>query len=272
LIKGDITQKDVVLDATRGCQVIFHLAAQVHVDRSIIEPERTFAVNTIGTLNVLEAAMQSDVELLIYASTSEIYGSAIHVPMNEKHEMNPGSPYAASKAAADRLCFSYYNTYRLPVVIVRNFNTFGPRQADIGYAAAIPQFIRRVLQNLPPLIYGDGEQTRDYMYINDAVKAYDLVFESPEKALGKAINFGSGNEISINKLAKIIVKLCGKGNLELVYLPSRPGEVRRLYADIKCANDTLGFKPDYDLEKGLKELIEWYQQGKYEEWRAYAEE
>lgn len=272
LIKGDVTQKEILIDATRDCSVIFHLAAQIHVDKSIIEPERTMEINTIGTLNVLEAVMRNDVEVLIYASTSEVYGSALYVPMDEKHEMNPASPYAASKAAADRLCFSYYNTYQLPLVIVRCFNTFGPRQADAGYAAVIPQFIRRVLQGLPPLIYGDGKQTRDYMYVKDAVKAYSLVFESAEKLLGKTINFGSGSEVSINKLADTIIKLCGyKGKMSPAHIVSRPGEVKRLYADITNAKNLLGFKPEYSLEKGLGELIEWYRQGKYEEWRAYHE-
>lgn len=268
LIKGDVTKKEVVQEAVKGVDVVYHLAAQVHVDRSIIEPESTFAVNTLGTLNILEAALQSDVEIIIYASSSEVYGSAQQVPMNESHPLNPGSPYAASKAAADRMCFAYHNTYKLPVTIIRCFNTYGPRQSDIGYAAAIPQFIRRVLQGLPPIIYGDGKQTRDYMYIQDAVKAYDLLLQSHQKLLGKAVNFGTGNELNISELARSVIRLCGQEkHLQPVHVAERPGEVKRLCADTTLAKQELGFKPEYDIEKGLSELIEWYKQGRYEEWR-----
>lgn len=270
LIKGDIRKKEIVVEATRGVDIIFHLAAQVHVDRSIVEPEHTFGVNVLGTLNILEAALQNDTGLIIYASSSEVYGSAQYAPMAENHPLNPASPYAASKVAADRMCFAYYNTYKLPIVIVRCFNTYGPRQTDIGYAAVIPQFIRRVLQGMPPIIYGDGKQTRDYMYINDAVKAYDLVCQSPQKLLGKAVNFGTGSEASILQLAKSVIRLCGQQkHLRPLLAAPRPGEVKRLCADITLAKSELGFEPGYTLDDGLRELIAWYEQGRYEEWRAY---
>lgn len=270
LIKGDITKKELVQEAVKGIDIILHLAAQIHVDKSIIEPEHTFQTNAIGTLNILESALQNDVELVVYASTSEVYGTAQQVPMNESHVLNPGSPYAASKVAADRMCFAYHNTYKLPVVIVRCFNTYGPRQSDIDYAAVIPQFIRRVLQGSPPIIYGDGRQTRDYMYVKDAVYAYGLVLKSPQKLLGKAINFGTGREVSILELAQSIIRLCGQeSHLKALHVAERPGEVKRLCADITLATNEVNFKPKYSLEKGLKELIEWYKQGRYEEWKAY---
>ena len=197
MIRGSITDRELLAKATSNVDVVFHLAAQIHVDRSIIEPRHTFDVNTLGTLNILDAALENDIELVVYASTSEVYGSAKYVPMDEDHPLNPASPYAATKAAADRLCFSYYNTYKLPVVIVRCFNTYGPRQKGSGYAAAIPMFIKRALAGLPPVIYGDGKQTRDYMYVKDTVDAYNLVLNSHNNILGKAINFGTGKEISI---------------------------------------------------------------------------
>ena len=271
MIRGSITSKEVVEKATTGIDVIFHLAAQVHVDRSIIEPRHTFEVNTLGTLNVLDVSLENDVELLVYASTSEAYGSALHVPMNEEHPLNPASPYAASKAAADRLCFSYYNTYRLPVVVMRSFNTYGPRQKGSGYAAAIPKFIERVLSGVPPVIYGDGSQTRDYMYVKDAVAAYRSVLKSYERVLGKAINFGTGKEISILRLANTIIKLGGAKNV-CMHVAPRAGEVKRLCADITLAQKELGFRPKFTIEAGLKEFMEWYKQGKYEEWRAYSRE
>ena len=267
LIKGDITDKGLVRDAVRGVDVVFHLAAQVHVDKSIVEAERTFVVNAIGTLNILDAVLQNDVKL-IYASSSEVYGAAQTPQISESHPLNPASPYAASKVAADRLCFAYWSTYKLPVVVMRSFNTYGARQADIGYAAAIPLFIRRVLQGLPPIIYGDGRQTRDYMYIKDAVEAYSLVFESFDKVVGRAINFGTGKDVSILKLAESVIDLCGQtGKLKPFFAEKRPGEVKKLCADISLAKKELGFEPKYDIERGVGEIIEWYKEGRYEEWR-----
>lgn len=268
MIRGSITEEELIAKATTNVDVIFHLAAQIHVDRSIIEPRHTFEVNTLGTLNILDAALENDIKLVVYASTSEAYGSAKRVPMDEDHPLNPASPYAASKAAADRLCFSYYNTYKLPVVIVRCFNTYGPRQKDSGYAAVIPNFISRALQGSPPVIYGDGTQTRDYMYVKDAVNAYKLILESYENILGKAINFGTGKEISINELAQTILRLCGM-KAEPIHAAPRAGEVKRLCADISLAREQLGFKPKYSIDQGLKEFVQWYKQGKYEEWKAY---
>lgn len=273
LIRGDIRNKEVVEKAMDSVDVVFHLAAQVHVDKSIIDPRYVFEVNTFGTLNILDSALENDVELVIYASSSEVYGSAQYVPMDEKHPLNPASPYAASKAAADRLCFAYYNTYKLPVVIVRCFNTYGPRQSDTGYAAAIPKFIRRVMQGLPPVVYGDGKQTRDYMYVKDAVKAYNLVLNSYENPVGKTINFGTGREVSIKELTDKIISLFGrKRKIKPIHVASRPGEVKRLCADISLAKKELGFEPEYDIVKGLKEFIKWYKAGRYEEWLAYRTE
>jgi UDP-glucose 4-epimerase len=163
------------------------------------------------------------------------------------------------------MCYAYWNTYKLPVVIVRCFNTYGARQSDSGYAGAIPLFIKRVMQGLPPIIYGTGEQTRDYMYVKDTVQAYDLVLKSGDKLFGKAVNFGTGNDVSINKVAEIILS-CLKSNLKPVHAPERPGEVTRLCCNAGLAKNSLGFKPQYDINQGLCELIEWYQRGNYEGW------
>jgi len=270
LVRGSITDRELIRKATSDIDVIFHLAAQIHVDRSIIEPRQTFEVNTFGTLNILDAALENNIELVVYASSSEVYGSAKYIPMNEDHPLNPASPYAASKAAADRLCFSYYNTYKLPVVVVRCFNTYGPRQRDLGYAAAIPKFIRRALSGLPPVIYGDGKQTRDYMYIKDAVNAYKLVLKSYENVVGKAVNFGTGREINILELANTVLNLCGN-DATPIHVAPRAGEVTRLCADISLARKELDFVPKYTIEKGIKEFLKWYKEGRYEEWIAYTE-
>lgn len=267
LVRGDIRDKRVVDKAIEGVDIVLHLAAQVHVDKSIISPRSTFEINTLGTLNVLDSALENDVELVVYASSSEVYGSALHIPIDEQHPLNPASPYAASKAAADRLCFSYYSTYKLPVVVVRCFNTYGPHQARIGYAAVIPKFIRRSLAGLPPVVYGNGKQTRDYMYIEDSVRAYDLVLNSYEKLVGGAVNFGTGKEISILNLANLTISLTGlKGKLKPIHVDPRPGEVTRLCAGIELAKKTLDFEPKFSIENGLEKTIMWYKDGRYEEW------
>lgn len=272
LIRGSVTDRELIRRVTTDVDIILHLAAQVHVDRSIIEPRNTFNINTLGTLNILDSALENDTELVVYASTSEVYGSAQYIPMDEDHPLNPASPYAATKAAADRLCFSYFNTYKLPVVVVRCFNTYGPRQKDTGYAAVIPKFIRRVLSQSPPVIYGDGKQTRDYMFINDAVQAYKLILGNYEIVLGKVINFGTGKDIQILKLANLIIELCGnKDNLKPIHVAQRSGEVKRLCADITLAKKELNFKPKFSIEMGLNHFIKWYKEGRYEEWKAYEE-
>lgn len=265
LIKGDVRDHDLLQRITTDVDVIFHLAAQIHVDKSIVDPVETVDVNIKGTLNILDVSLENDVKHIIYASSSEAYGSAKHAPMNEDHPLNPDSPYAASKAAADRLCYSYYRTYKMNVSIIRNFNTFGPRQKSGGYGGAISIFTDRALRGMPPIIYGDGLQTRDYMYIEDAVQAYNIVYEAGEKLAGQAVNFGSGKETTILDLAKTITSLCGRKDLTPVHVEPRPGEVRRLCADTTVAK-SLGFKPKYTLEEGLKELISWFKKYKHEEW------
>ena len=270
LIYGDVRDKETLRKITQDIDIIFHLAALTNVDQSIVDPQTTYEVNTLGTLNILNIALENYTDQVIVASSSEVYGTAQYIPMDEKHPLCPASPYAASKVAADRLCFSYYNTYKMNVTIIRNFNTFGPRQRSIGYGGVMPIFIRRVLQGMPPIIYGDGKQTRDYIYIKDVVGAYDKIFNGYDSLAGKAINFGSGKEVLIIDLANMIIDLCGN-NLNVVHVAPRPGEVERLCADTSKAREELGFELEYDLEKGLSEYIDWHKKGKYEEWRAYSE-
>lgn len=245
---------------------IIHLAAQIHVDRSIIEPRETYETNVLGTLNVLELARRYDVEKVIYASTSEVYGSAQYVPMDEKHPLDPMHPYGASKLAADRMCHAYIQTYGASICIVRLFNTFGPRQKDTGYGGAISIFAKRVLNNQPPIIYGDGKQSRDYLYVEDAVKAYELVLES-KKDLRRPINFGTGKDITILDVANKVIRLFGKGNkIKPIHVAPRPGEVRKLVADNKKAKELLGWEPEFSFDKGLKRFVEWYRDYRFEEW------
>ena len=265
LIKGDVRDFDLLEKVMRDVDVVFHLAAQIHVDRSYIEPKLTYEVNVMGTQNILEVARMYDAKKVIHASTSEVYGSAQHVPIDENHPLDAPHPYGASKIAADRMCYAYIQTYGMNISIIRLFNIFGPRQRDLGYGGVISIFTRRVLSNIPPIIYGDGMQTRDYTYIKDAVRAYDLVLNHNEP-ITEPINFGTGNEVSIIDLANKIVDLCGKkGNIKPVHVEPRIGEVKRLIADATKAKNMLGWEPKYSLEEGLKDFIQWYKNYGFEE-------
>jgi UDP-glucose 4-epimerase len=246
---------------------IIHLAAQIHVDRSIVNPEETFKINLGGTLKILEFARMNDINKILFSSTSEVYGSAEYAPMDERHPLSAKHPYGVSKIAADRLCYTYNETYDLGVDIIRCFNFFGPRQKDTGYGGVIAIFINRVLQNKPPIIYGDGRQTRDYMFVKDAVSAYDMVLRSRGNPGRNGINFGSGKEISINEIADLVIKHASPDKkLRPIHVDPRPVEVQRLLADISKAKKLLKFKPQFQFERGLVLLIDWYKNYKSELW------
>lgn len=271
-IKGSVTDFKLLETLTRGVDVVFHLAAQVHWEESINNPVSSFKINTIGTINVLEAirkttSLRNPVKLMLYASSSEVYGTAQYVPMDEKHPFNPQSPYGAGKAAADRLCSSYYHTYKTPVIILRQFNTYGPKQSFKGYSAVIPKFCSQVLSGSPPTIYGDGIQTKDFHYIEDLISAYRLILDNYEETdfFGRAINFGTGVETSINKLANIILETISentnknlKDKIKPTHLPPRPGEVMRFVADTTLAKDMLGFKTKISLREGIAKYVDWF--------------
>jgi len=263
LINGDICDYDLLEKIMRDVDAVIHLAAQIHVDRSIIEPRLTYDINVLGTQNVLEIARIFDVEKVIHASTSEVYGSAQYAPMDESHPLNAPHPYGASKIAADRMCYAYIETYGMNINIVRPFNLYGPRQRDSGYGGAISIFTKRVLNNKPPVIYGDGQQTRDYTYVDDIVTAYDALLNY-DKPLREPVNFGTGVDVSILDLAKKIIDICGK-DLTPVHVEKRPGEVQRLIADISKAKQ-IGWEPKYSIGEGLEKFIDWYTNYKVEEW------
>jgi len=262
-INDDIRRKDTMSSLMVDLDAVVHLAAQIHVDRSIVEPQMTYDVNVAGTQNILEAARMHDVEKVIYASTSEVYGTAQYAPIDEKHPLNAPHPYGASKIAADRMCHAYNETYGMNIAIVRPFNLYGPRQKDSGYGGAISIFIKRALNNLPPVIFGDGLQTRDYTYVTDIVEGYKIILNSPVNIDGP-INFGTGKEIRIIDLAEKIIELTGN-KMKPVFVHERPGEVRRLIADISKAKD-LGWAPQVSINDGLCKLVDWYKNYRSEEW------
>jgi UDP-glucose 4-epimerase len=266
-IHDDIRNRELYNKIPTDIDAVIHLAAQIHVDRSIVNPEETFDINVSGTMKVLEYARMNDINKILFASTSEVYGSAKYVPMNEDHPLAAQHPYGVSKIAADRLCYTYNETYDLGIEIIRCFNFFGPRQKDSGYGGVIAIFINRVLQNKPPIIYGDGNQTRDYMYVDDAVNAYDKVLHARDNPGKYGINFGTGTEKSVNEIAQLIIKYSGNENiLKTIHVDARPTEVQRLYADISKAKESLGFTPIVEFEQGISRLMDWYRNYKSELW------
>lgn len=265
LIKGDVRDSELLGKLMQDVDVVFHLAAQIHVERSYVEPKLTYDINVAGTQNVLETARSYDTAKVIYASTSEVYGSALRTPITEDHPLNAPHPYGASKIAADRLCYAYIQTYSMDVSILRFFNVFGPRQRDLGYGGVISIFTRRILNNVPPIIYGDGFQTRDYTYIEDTIRAYDSVFNY-SKRLIEPINFGTGKEMTIVDIANKLIDLCGKsGNLKPIHVDARIGEVKRLISGNDKAKEILGWEPKYDFDTGLSSFVQWYKNYGFEE-------
>jgi dTDP-glucose 4,6-dehydratase len=233
-----------------------HLAARINVDESIKDPAAYLDVNIYGTYNILQAVREYG-NRLIYASTCEVYGAPEQPRLIvEDTEMKPHSPYAASKAGADRLCYSYYKTYGTDVTIARPFNIYGERQKEAGGGAAIAIFVKRVLDGQPIKIFGDGLQTRDYMNIDDLVQAYDLLLHHDGMA-GEVFNFGMGVETSIKHIAEYIVKkLDGK----IEYCEPRAGEVQSFIGgDITKAKARLGFQPKVDIWTGIDRYITWRQ-------------
>jgi len=266
LINGDIRDFDLLEKIMPGVDAICHLAAQIHVDRSIIEPKLTYDVNVLGTQNILEAARMYDVDKIIHVSTSEVYGTAEYVPMDEAHPLNALHPYGASKIAADRMCHAYAQTYKMNISVVRPFNAFGPKQKDTGYGGVISIFMKRIMDGLPPIIYGDGTQTRDYTYVADVVDALDMILKYPG-LLATPVNLGTGREIRIIDLANKLIDMCDqKGRIKPVFVEPRPGEVQRLISDNAKIKQLVGWSPKHSLEEGLTKLVDWYKNYKSEEW------
>ncbi|NTW21970.1 NAD-dependent epimerase/dehydratase family protein [Candidatus Falkowbacteria bacterium] len=252
VVWGSVTDKELVRKTVRDHDVIFHLAANINVDESIKLPYSFVDVNVYGTMNVLEAVREFGGRL-IYASTCEVYGVNPGMDLlNEDAPLKPHSPYAATKAAADRLCYAYFKTYNLDVAVVRPFNIFGEGQKDGQFGALIPIMVRRALHGENLQVFGSGSQTRDYMYIQDLISAYDMVMETQNSA-GQVYNFGTGVETSVRDIAEYIAKKMG---VTVEYTNSRPGEVSRFCADLTKAKG-LGFTAKFTIWEGIDNYIAW---------------
>jgi nucleoside-diphosphate-sugar epimerase len=258
LIEGDVQSYERAHTAVRGCDVVFHLAALPSVPRSVQDPLTTNAVNVIGALNVLLAARDSGVRRVVCASSSSVYGANADLPMGEDMPVAPLSPYAVGKLAAEGYCRSFHAVYGLETVVLRYFNIFGPRQDPLSqYAAVIPKFITDFLEGRRPVIFGDGEQSRDFTYVENVVEA-NLVAAQSEKAIGQLFNIACGASTSVNQLVAELRDITG-GDLEPLYEPARPGEVRHSAADISLAQRELAYAPSVDFREGLERTTSWYE-------------
>jgi len=257
IVSGDIRSADIVRKAVKGTEVVFHLAALISIPYSYVSPESYLEVNVRGTLNILQASLDFEVEKVLITSTSEVYGTAIYVPIDENHPRQPQSPYSASKISADALAESFYRSYGLPVVIVRPFNTYGPRQSA---RAVIPTIITQLLGGMEEIKLGALHPTRDFVFVKDTVEGFVKIAQS-DKTIGEDINIATGKEISIKQLAEKIVKLINpsaKIVTEKQRLRPEKSEVERLLGSNEKLKNLTGWTPKFSLEEGLKKTIEWF--------------
>lgn len=259
IMTGDICDPDAVRRVAEGADVIFHLAALVGIPYSYEHVHQVVEVNTLGTLNVLTAARENRVRRIVHTSTSEVYGTARQVPIDELHPKQPQSPYSASKIAADALALSHHLSFELPVTICRPFNTYGPRQSD---RAIIPSLIAQALSR-DEIVVGNLTPTRDFTFVTDTVAGFIQLAES-ERCIGEEINLGTGEEISIGELAQTIIRMVGRiagRNVELVRSTERmrpaASEVQRLCSNNAKAKTLAGWSPAVSLDEGLSATIEW---------------
>ncbi len=254
-VQGSVTNETLVKRVTKNVDYIFHLAALVSVPESMSEPATTLSINVRGTLNLLDAARENGVKKMVLSSSAAIYGDNPEVPKQETMLPEPKSPYAITKLDGEYYFKMYHEAFNVPTVSLRYFNVFGPRQDPSSqYAAAVPIFIDRALQNKDITIYGDGEQTRDFVFVKDVVKANVALAQNTDAA--GVFNVAQGGRITVNDLAKKIIKLTGSKS-KILYDQERPGDVKHSQADIGKLK-AIGVTPDFDLDEGLKATIEYF--------------
>ena len=261
IFSGDIRDFDSVYDAMKGIDFVFHLAALIGIPYSYYSPLAYIKTNIEGTYNILQAARKLDIQRVIHTSTSEVYGTAQYIPINENHPINPQSPYAATKASGDYLAKSFYLSFDFPITIVRPFNTFGPRQSA---RAVIPTIITQVLNDKKVIKLGNLNSSRDFTYVLDTIEGiYQIGLH--DKTMGEVINIGSGKDISIYEILNIVSKLINdninvKTKIESKRVRPEKSEVQRLVCDYSKAQNLSGWKPKYTFEEGLKETIDWFKE------------
>jgi len=254
--RGDIRDRESVMNLMRNVDQVVHFAAETHIDRSIENSDVFVSTDVVGTQVLLEAIRKHPVERFIHISTSEVYGTAQHIPMTEDHPLEPNSPYAATKVGGDRLAYSFYYTYGLPVVILRPFNNYGPNQYP---EKLIPLFITNALEEKSLPIYGDGKNTRDWMHVSDCCEAVQLALQvNLDEVKGQAINVGTGEETDVLTIATRILEKLGRSQKLVKMTRDRLGHVKRLCSSTEKAERLLGFEPKVRFKEGLEDTIEWY--------------
>lgn len=253
-VEGDVRDAKAVAQCAAGAEVIFHLAASVGNTRSIENPIEDSQINVLGTLNVLEAARHGGVRKMVFSSSAGIFGELKTLPIREDHPAEPDSPYGASKLGAEKLCLAYAKLYELEAICLRYFNVFGVNQRYDAYGNAIPIFAHRMLHNEPVLIFGDGEQTRDFINVRDVARANYRAGMS--RGISGAFNLGSATRVTINRLVEMMIE-AGGIRPTVRHGPPRKGDVRDSLADISAANKAFGFQPTVTLEAGLREYMAW---------------
>jgi dTDP-glucose 4,6-dehydratase len=256
-VHGDIRDTALVRELVEGVDVIVNAAAESHVEKSIEHGASEFVTTNVeGTQILLDAIRVTPVERFILISSSEVYGTAESAPMDEEHPLKPRSPYAATKAGADRLAYSYWTTYDLPIVIVRPFNNYGPRQHP---EKVVPRFITQALADEPLTIHGDGHASRDWLYVADDAEAIELVIEAPiERLAGEVLNVATGIDISVNDIAGLVLEVLGKPAELRSHVPERLGQVDRHIGSTEKAARLLGWQARTTFEDGLERTVAWY--------------
>ncbi len=249
-IEGDIRDRAIVDRATEGVDIVFHQAALVSVAESVAEPERSHAINATGTLNVLEAARRYDARVVV-ASSAAVYGEPESVPIDESHPLEPTSPYGLDKLVTDQYAQLYHELYGLDAVALRYFNVYGPGQTGGDYAGVVTAFCRQARDGEPITVHGDGTQTRDFVHVNDVVRANQLAAVTDE--VGTAYNVGTGSSVSIRRLAERIRRIEGSDS-EIVHTEPRSGDISHSCADVSRAREHLGYEPTIGIDEGLKTL------------------
>jgi nucleoside-diphosphate-sugar epimerase len=257
-IRKDITDLKVCKDAVKDIDFVLHQAAVPSVQRSVEDPLTSNNANILGTLNMLLASKDAKVKKFVYASSSSIYGDNPELPKKEDFPVRPISPYALTKYAGERYCQIFWQIYGLPTVCLRYFNVFGPKQDPFSqYSAVIPKFIDCFLQEKRPVIFGNGEQSRDFTFVENVVQANLLAVNSNEKASGGVFNIACFNSTNLNQLVRYLQEITGK-NLEPGYQPVRKGDVPHSLADISKAKNILGYKPEINFKEGLQKTFAWF--------------
>ena len=256
---GNVRNGELVNELVSRSALVIHFAAESHVARSIFDNTIFFKTDVLGTQTMANAVLkhQDSVERFIHISTSEVYGTALEIPMTEEHPLNPASPYAAAKAGADRLVYSYWVTYDIPAIIIRPFNTYGANQ---HLEKVIPRFITSALLDEPLTIHGSGENTRDWIYVEDLCQALDKAMHvSLDKVKGQAINVGTSSDVAIEAIANTVLSKLDKPKSLITHVGDRPGQVQRHVSSTDKAVQILGWKAETDFEEGILKTISWYQ-------------